>query len=304
VFKTLRTSHLLVLLLLALTPLFFVGGPSAIALPVIRYGWNLGHILFFFLATGLYCHLRPITGWQQLSQVLVSILAVSLLIELIQSQVGREFSSQDMLRNLVGSTLALFWRARPHLHPSLISFAVLLVLLDLSGFAWTAHTDWRIQRQAPLIEDFEGTAALPYWQGAIKQSQDLVIAGRYSGQAALRAGAFSGVSLAPILANWTGYTGLEMQVHNPGNRQLMLTIRINDRAHELSAQDYADRYNHSIALTPGWNKIVVPLSQVQSAPATRAMAMDQIYRLSLFFAQLDQPMRLTLDDIRLSSNQP
>jgi len=292
----------LVLLLLAVTPLFFIGGPSAAALPVIRYGWNLGHILFFFLATGLYCLFRPIKSWQQVSLVLVGILAVSLLVELIQSQVGREFSSQDMLRNLVGATLALFWQARPHLHPSLSSFATLLLLLDLSGFAWTAQTDWHIQRQAPIIEDFERTAALPYWQGPIEQSQDLVIAGRYSGQAALQAGAFSGVSLAPTLTNWTGYSRLEMQVHNPSNRLRMLTIRINDRAHEVSAQDYDDRYNHSIELTPGWNRIVVPLAQVQSAPATRAMAMDQIYRLGLFFAQLDQPVRLTLDDIRLSSD--
>jgi hypothetical protein len=288
--------------LLAITPLFFVGGPSAVALPVIRYGWNLGHSLFFFLAIGLYCRFRPITGWQQVSLVLVSILAVSLIIELIQTQVGREFSSQDMLRNLVGTTLALFWRARTHLHPSLSSFAALLLVLDLVGFAWTAHTDWRIQRQGPLIEDFERADALPYWQGPIEQSQDWVIEGRYSGQAALRAGPSSGVSLAPTLTDWRGYTHLALQVHNPSDRQQMLTIRINDRAHETSAQAYTDRYNQSFELSPGWNPIIVPLAQVQSAPAGRAMAMDQIYRLGLFFAQLDQPLRLTLDDIRLSSD--
>lgn len=300
--RLLRPGHLLVILVLAVTPLFFIGGPSAVALPFIRYGWNLGHIGFFFLATGLYCSFRPITRWPQVALVLASIFILSLLLELIQHQVGRDFSSRDMLRNLVGATLALFWRARAHLHPSLISFAILLLLLDLSGFAWTAQQDLRRQNRAPLIENFEQGDSLAHWHGMTEISPDRVSEGRFAGQARLKAGHFSGVSLAPTLADWRGYQQLQLQAHNPSGRVQVLTVRINDRAHELSAQLYSDRYNQSFELTPGWNHIRVPLAAVQSAPAGRAMAMDGIYRLGLFFAQLDAPLLLTLDDIRLTSD--
>ena len=176
--RRLRPGYLLAILVLAVTPLFFVGGPSAAALPFIRYGWNLGHIGFFFLAIGLYCSFRPITAWQQVVLLLASIFVLSWLLELIQHQVGREFSSLDILRNLVGATLALFWRARAHLHPSLISFAILLLLLDLSGLAWTAHQDLRRQSRAPLIENLHRGDSLARWHGMTEISPDRVFEDR------------------------------------------------------------------------------------------------------------------------------
>lgn len=279
--------------------LFFIGGPDSLALPTISYAWNLGHILFFALLALATNHWKPKLTREYPVQLLLFVLLISIDIELVQTLIGRSLSLNDVYRNLTGFGLALLVVRRSRMLVLLVLPLLFFLAKDLTGFAKTAYSDYLLQQRSPIIEDFEHSATLRQWQGQIELIEDKQSENNRLAQLTFPAKKYSGFYFDSILKDWTGYTQLTFRIHNPYDEEQALVIRLNDEAHERSDQEHKDRFNRLLQLASGWNEVSIPLQDIKQAPADREMDLTQMFRLMLFYGNLEEEKQLLLDDIIL-----
>jgi hypothetical protein len=77
---------------------------------------------------------------------------------------------------------------------------------------------------------------------------------------------------------------------------LPLTLRIHDAVHN---GQYEDRFNRQIVLTPGRNRIEIPLADLRAAPRRREMDLRHISGIGIFAYRLTDPVVIYLGPIRL-----
>jgi hypothetical protein len=89
-----------------------------------------------------------------------------------------------------------------------------------------------------------------------------------------------GVALLEPVPDWRGYDVLRLDLVNPGDRPLELTLRILDRTHDWR---FEDRYNGRLWLPPRSRQdFRIPLEDIASAPDRRRMDLARIADLLLF----------------------
>lgn len=298
--RVLRSGCLL--LLLAIAPFFFLGGPDWASPRLYRALWSAGHYLFFALLTAWVMTYRPLHRVRDWLLLTLVVILLSLVIELVQGMVGRNANWRDGLSNLVGAWFALFWLqpARPMVWLGRALATVLLVWQLLPLGQTLINSVYQAQR-FPVLADFESPREMQFWSGGERVSAPSV-QGHYSlafhvGHPDIERHHYTGVTLHTLAGDWRGYEMLAFELH--AEREVTLTLRINDRHHDRYANEYDDRFNQRLTLEPGWNAIRIPLEQVRSAPRERRMNMQEVQRLLLFTAGLAEPHRLHLDHLRL-----
>lgn len=293
------------LFVLVVAPLFFIGGPDAFSPFLLKALWNFGHIIFFAILMLLIQSFKPIVGWRQwLSLTLVAIV-MGLTIECIQHFVGRNFSLDDVLHNLFGVWLGLFWGQKPtRLIWLLRFFCVLFIAPALWLVIDSAVAHVTLRHQFPQLNSFESRHELQQLQANnpqinIQQTQLLYTHGIYAAQITLAARPYSGVSLVGNYGDWSSYATLVMDLHNPDSEPLTLVVRISDSQHDRGENKFDDRFNRGIVLRQGWNQLRIDLEDIRTAPRDRATQMDAISNVTIFAAQLTEPRQFYLDNIRL-----
>ena len=291
----------LALLLVPAALLFFIGGPTAITLPSGRHAWNLGHIGFFFLLALALYGFKPAWFGRYLFRMLALIVVVSIAIEAIQSSLGRGFSFVDIGRNLSGFSLALILIYRRRVNKLIALAGIIFLVGDLAIFTRTALLDWVHQNQLAVIANFESAPLSRFAHGHFRLSSQEVYAGSASAMFQLQPARYAGLSLHPVPRNWRGYKTLSLAIFNAAGNPYTVTIRINDTIHELSTeQDYNDRYNHRFNIAPGWNDINIPLTDIINAPEARKMTLTRMHRIGIFISNLEHPLMLGLDEVKLT----
>jgi len=144
--------------------LLFLGGPDYYSSRSFTHAWDIGHIVYFALLTGLLSRWRFVTN-MSLAGRWISILAITLLlgvsIEFMQHSTARTPDTGDVLRDLTGSLIVLvFGSSIPELRPVSLRLSLQAVVLSLSLVQlWPvtkSHVDEAIARQQfPLLSDFE-----------------------------------------------------------------------------------------------------------------------------------------------------
>ena len=82
--------------------------------------------------------------------------------------------------------------------------------------------------------------------------------------------------------DWRGYSMVALDLTNPADAELRLTLRIHDASHDWS---HADRLNLPVVIAPRTRTTVrVALGAVAAAPASRAMDLSRIANVMLFGA--------------------
>jgi hypothetical protein len=286
--------------------LLFVGGP-VFSQRSHAYLWGLGHLLCFAAWSALLGVWRRDWTYRRLFWVVIgATLGGSLVIELLQTMVGRYFSLVDMFNNVVGSllTLAFFSSQRlvlPLLRRRLMQgIALLLLLVSCFPLGRVLLDEYKARQALPVLADFESPSELERWGGAdISLSGDVVSHGRFSLKAVLTTDHYSGISFKFFPRDWRGYRGLSFDLYNPSADPLRVTCRIHDRLHSANDNAYSDRFNRSYLLLPGWTTIDLDLEQVARAPQTRTLELSQIDGLGLFVTQQPVSKILYLDYLRL-----
>lgn len=232
--------------------------------------------------------------------VSATVFALSIVIETIQSQVGREASWQDVLRNLLGAWLGLFWGLHGDWRVWIGRlFATTLLGWQMFGLMQTGLDHLHRQHQFPVLSDFESVRDLSSWSGSVERVTGIAAQGRYSLAIHLRRGRFSGVNLEHLHSDWQDYEFLYFSVRNPDVDELPLTLRINDLQHDLHGSRVGDRFNQRLQVQPGWNHYRVALRKVREAPQNRNMDLGQIQQLGIFATDLSVERMIFLDDMRL-----
>lgn len=299
-----RREAICLLLVSVLLPLFFVSTPSWRVLSWLPLS-NLGHITFFALLTLLIHGRRPLTTPKHWIAVTAITLALSIIIELIQGQIGRTASVADVLRNLLGTWLVIAWQRPLYSQLRPVRFlvagllAVEIILVGLGGLQ-----RYRIYTQFPLLSTLETPAEIRQWRPVNSQLQRSTLfsrTGRYALRAELMPGQFSGVALRSFPPVWGNHERLQMDVYNPQDEVITITLRVHDRLHETgtAAWQYSDRFNRSFHLQSGWNHIAIDLEDIATAPATRRLDLNQVRELQLFVTGSKKPKVVYLDNLRL-----
>jgi len=255
---------------------------------------NLGHIAAFFLiwtfAFNQYAYLQRLSTARLILLVLVTTIVVAALIEYLQGLIGRDDEWQDVWDSAVGALLAtafcatqiyalarwprLFWRA-----------LALSVLIAVPWPIWTALTDEvEIWRQYPVLSDFSTPFEISRWQAnrARLQVQTLAKPERRVLDVEFRPGTYSTVTLENFYPDWRAYRQLVLDVSNPETDAYRVILRVHDRLHKKHHYALTDRFNKTLNIQPGRQRIVIPLEAVKTAPHTRTMDMRHLEELSLF----------------------
>lgn len=294
--------------LLLVFPSFFFGGAAHQSSRSLEEFWNLGHFAYFALFGYLLDHywdsvrrsnpFRVIAG-------LSSVMAVGLSIEVIQLITGgRSFSLLDLSRDLSGGAVILLLRIGPtvsrrwaFLSGALAIAVVIVNCIPLTGFL---VDEGRAYRNFPLLAGFESSLELTRWGGDAEIALDTsrVSEGNSSARIDLTTRQYSGVSLRHFPGDWRGWNTLAFEVYNPGSR-IELHYRVHDDLHQGDMQSYANRFNGTVLLNPGWNEILIPLAEIMHGPVGREMDLSRIRGFGIFVMQQNERRVLFLDDVRL-----
>jgi hypothetical protein len=288
-------------LILLAVPLFFVGGVSSVALDIYRRLWDMGHSVFFALLAVNLVWWSIIKNHRQFFIACLMVFSVSLLIEKIQSYIGRDASWFDVLSNMSGFLLGYSFIQ------SISKIILVLRMVAISGLlpgCWAVLKSlilmFILWQQFPLLSGGKSSGEAAAWGGraqvtriASSDNPDRVYRINFSGQV------YQSANLRGFIQSWNDDQTLIVQIENPSTESFVLTLRVSDRQHEISGQEYSDRFNYSIDLLPGWNQIKIPVSDIKNSPLKRTMNMDDIYVLKLFLPKVGKPREIFLNRIFL-----
>jgi len=288
-------------------PLFFIGGPEWTDGPVFKSAWNLGHILFFALFTLAVQPWRIWYGWRLWGICTLAVLIMGMGVELLQYGTSRQMDGQDILRNQLGVWTVLAARplASQTVRSSLAVWSLRLLVLVLlaveaGAIARVTLQQYEVSQLLPALYDFSQTDPSPFWSGAVTPATP---GAGHNPQGGLRlfltTARYSGASLHNFPGDWQGYDRFVIDLYNPQDHPVTVTLRINDVEHDLGDNAYNDRFNTRLTLAPGPNRFHLDLEQVRNAPAGRTMNMREVRRLVLFTSGLRKPKTLYVRDIKL-----
>lgn len=236
--------------------------------------------------------------------------------ELAQVGIDRDADPWDLMRDVVGAAAFLLftatldgdlvrWPARPWIPVKAIVRVAATALLLLAFVPLAVVGLGYVFRDAafPHLLDFES-----YWEGRFVHVRDARVTlaflpepwtdpNRVVGLVRFDAARWPGVQLREPYPDWTGHETLTFRVWSELDRELPLAIRIDD-GRSLASGAYAHRFTKRIPISPGENRIELPLSEV-SAARSGGFDLADVRRLMLFLNGPDRPVELYVDDLRL-----
>ena len=292
--------------LLALLLFVDIGGDTAWR----RVALDAAHGPIFAAVAALIAALLPATSarrvagpWPDARRYLVAFgIAVVLgaAVEALQSLDDRPGSLFDLGTDAAGAAiglglLALLERARrapPRPAPGPTAWALLVVALaGLAFVSWRPIEAGRAYlhraRQFPVLAAFNAPSDL-YFTHTHGVSMELAALpvrwARRPGERALRlryeANAPPLVKVEEPFPDWRGYSALVLDLTNPTDRDLRMTLRISDAEHDWSPED---RLNLPLVLPSATRSTVrVAIEAVRTAPASRRADLSRIVDLALF----------------------
>jgi len=96
--------------------------------------------------------------------------------------------------------------------------------------------------------------------------------------------------------NWQGYKAFALDIYNPERKEILITVRIDDRK---NSPEFRDRYNEKFVLEPGKNSILISTDTLRASGTKRKLDLHHIYKFYLFMVQPKTKHVLYMDNMRL-----
>jgi hypothetical protein len=268
---------------------------------------NTGHGVVFALVAVL-CHgvLRAIPRIDS-RRVYVgafgSAVMLGAVVELLQVPIGRDADLADVGRDALGAWIGLALlaafresgavRRRVALGASVVVPLTILAVPVVECIG----AYWRRAAEFPVLVDFTSEPSQYFVQRTETVLEWTALPAAWSrtpGEHALRveffSGPYAGVDFLEPAADWSGYRELVLDLTNPSQAALPLTLRVHDSAHD---QSYDDRYNGTVVLPPAQRAVVaIPLADIERGPRDRQLDLSSIADLMLFLSLADAPQAL------------
>lgn len=304
--------------------MMLLGAAILTLLPTPSYG-RVNHAFNDFLHAPAYAVMALMVGWLVLKWKTnhrylaitfcwLAVLAVSLLLEWLQRFTQtRVPSREDAIANTIGVTagillisgLQLFLTKRVRFASIALAFVLVifgtyqpgLILFDYAMTMW----------QFPKLGSFERQSELKHWYSAgnsvISRDSQHFRDGKWSLRVDLLPGRYTGAVMAVPPRDWSPYEELHIDLYlekgilEGGLETLNIVIKIFDRFH--NHHWYDDRFHRKVTLRPGWQRIKIPISLIETAPRNRVMPLDKVAAIQLFSVDLPSKCTFFIDDIRL-----
>ena len=250
--------------------------------------------LLFLYAARSYPRLDALgSGWQY-AIAATGALVLGALTELAQIPLGRDSSWFDVSSDLLGATafLALSSVVDRRIHRRGIGAAASVLGIGLLVFhslptAYAALAYTRRAAAFPILGDFTRRIDMFFVEPQYASVEHIAMSPEWAQEAGERAlrvrfGSleFPGLNFFEPAPDWRDYRTLAVDVTNPTNLSLTLTLRVHDASHTY---DFTDRFNRHFDLPPRTRKVLrIPIAELESAPHTRSMDMQHIAGVMLF----------------------
>lgn len=298
--KTKLKQHIAWVIVVIAFPFFFLGGPDATSSQLYGALWNCGHIVFFIALVFALNKKIDLSRWQFALITLFAVFIGGGLIEVIQSYTGRDGNWDDLLRDLSGTCVGLFWLRPPSLSVWLGRVVALAFLIpSLSVVFFEAWFQYQAMKKFPLLAGFESSIELYGQKSTAELSAEFHTQGHYSLKLNLTTERYSGISFERLFNDWSAYKQLSVDIYNPSSLPFTLVLRVNDIVHEKTGWMDEDRFNKRFQVKAGWNHLVFAIDEIQKAPAKRLMDLSQISLIVIYAAQLPEARTIYLDNLKL-----
>lgn len=309
--RDLLLKKLLFLTLLTLTALLFFGGSQYVDDRLSKEIWECGHFALFSIAVFsliLFTRLKSNSFKTQFLWTSAFCLVFAIGTETLQHFVGRSFQLSDILNDLIGGYSGLIISQISRHKSTKLNLCLAIVfffgaLLGCRGFVFTLIDEIRIEREFPLLGDFESKLEINRWEighARLELSDSFSSSGNSSLRVELTKGKWPRISLEYFKNDWSEYKYLEFDIKTDEPEARPLGLKIYDEEHIYTGYQFDDRFNQIVLLNKGVTRFKIPLEEVQRAPSTRAMRLDQIWTFSLFMEDLQKPYVFYLDNVRLT----
>lgn len=228
--------------------------------------------------------------------------------EWLQTFVGREVSWEDFQADLVGGVIGVLLNipqavvtGRRWLAWICVTGVSCVLVASVSQYSLSILLDMALRDPDPaLLGSFETRWELSRWYGEsvrCRPTTDFVTHGeqglhiQFSPEPQ-----YASFRLARMARDWTPYRSLVLDIYLPGETAAELHIKVHDEAHNDEPED---RFNGTLRLRPGGHRYTINLSDIAAAPQGRPMDMQRVKTLTLFTANLQAPLNIVLDHIRL-----
>ncbi len=239
-----------------------------------------------------------IPPWARMCVAFGLAIGIGGLIEWIQPLVGREASLTDLRNDALGALAGvslLTWRStrvasctswRP-LQVIAATVCLLSLAIALAPLAWATISYSNRIRQFPTILD-PSTLVDDYFlagTGVQLSRRHLPPPWRHDGDLPgltlrILQGEWPGLTHLEPQPDWRGYSQLRVDLTNPGDQPITLTIRIHDRLHDNTP---SDRFNYTFDLPAATRTVVdIPIEQLATAPNGRNLDLSRIAGLIIF----------------------
>jgi hypothetical protein len=179
---------------------------------------------------------------------------------------------------------------------------LLWVIIFSIAFSLAPAACSRLPAHELVLNDFEADSDLDriHWQcrTLFSLSQEHVTSGKQSLKMELFPADYPGLALKLDKRDWSRYALVALDIYNPQDETLEITVRIDDRP---DYPNYEDRYNGRHTLLPGNNRLCIPLSSLRTSGSGRPLSLKAIRRFMLFLVHPHQAFSFYVDNIRLGS---
>lgn len=236
-----------------------------------------------------------------------TVLAASVLIGIIseaaQIPIGRDASMQDLITDMLGAAAGLFlalafgWFVRLPVSARLAAAVAGLVALMAAVWPMVAVSGAYAERYTlrPVLFD----PGARYANRFVIPQNAHVMRERGSYRMTLGRGPWPGLIFHDLWHDWSGYSTLLIEIGNPATTELTVNIRVHDRRHEATGEQYRDRYNVAFELQTGKHTLQIPLEKIRNAPENRRMDMTAVEGVVIFFDGSNAGRELTIGRISL-----
>jgi hypothetical protein len=270
---------------------------------------NFGHVPMFAVLTGVLFALgraiRPLTPRRNYIYAGAAALFLGAATEVAQLYVGRDASWGDLSSDVLGIGIALAICALVDGRMRFLAvmrFGLLVVAVGMTSYAALpviemlrayAHRN----AQFPVLAQFEDEREL-FWTRSVGSRRTIK---NGSMHVELRGEPYPGVSWFEPVPDWRGYRWLVLEISNPNDSALEITVRVHDSAHSW---EFADRFNQPFVFAPQERRTLrIDLEDVRHAPLGRAMDMEMISDVSIFRSGPKGPAAIVIHALRLEKAQ-
>jgi hypothetical protein len=239
-----------------------------------------------------------------------AVLALGAGVELAEAVTGRNGDPWDVVRDGAGALFAALMlmacdRAiSDGMRAALAGAALSTLAACVYPTAAALHDEARARAQFPVLASFDTASELSRFRFEEGMEPRIVPMTDDEGRAIpgmrlrLPPGRYPGFELGYFPRDWRGARALRLLIANPEPTPLELHVRIDDAQYDYHL-DLADRYDHAFTLSPGANRIDIPLSDVAAAPRGRRFDLGRVQTLLVYAIDLAQPREIIVGPIEL-----